>query len=137
MQVDIANLEGYDRTLKIASDRLIANASNETKIRAENLRAAITREVNDLEKVKLKNLDSREKQKIRATVAVKLEAIRADYSKIAEEIIAASAIGTAMSDEQKAAIRKQAGLSADAAAARLQQQLINIDESFKITQASK
>ena len=138
MQVDIANLEGYDRTLKIASDRLIANASNETKIRAENLRASIAREVNDLEKVKLESLDSREKKKIRATVAIKLEAIRADYSKIAEEIIAASAIGTAMSDEQKANIRKQAGLSADAATSRLKQTLNAIDEDmFQITQTSK
>ena len=138
MQVDIANLEGYDRTLKIASDRLIANASNETKIRAENLRASIAREVNDLEKVKLENLDSREKKKIRATVAIKLEAIRADYSKIAEEIIAASAIGAAMSDEQKANIRKQAGLSADAATSRLKQTLNAIDEDmFQITQTSK
>ena len=138
MQVDIANLEGYDRTLKIASDRLIANASNETKIRAENLRASIAREVNDLEKVKLENLDSREKKKIRATVAIKLEAIRADYSKIAEEIIAASAIGAAMSDEQKANIRKQAGLSADAATSRLKQTLNAIDaDMFQITQTSK
>ena len=50
LSIDTANLDSFNKNLKMANDRLIANASNETRMRAENLRAAVAeldREVKD------------------------------------------------------------------------------------------
>jgi len=50
LSIDIANLDSFNKNLKMANDRLVANASNETRMRAENLRAAVAeldREVKD------------------------------------------------------------------------------------------
>tara|TARA_R110000772_G_scaffold3761_2_gene13431 strand:+ start:23 stop:1711 length:1689 start_codon:yes stop_codon:yes gene_type:complete len=102
LSIDIANLDSFNKKLKMANDRLIANASNETRMRAENLRAAVAeldREVKD------RGLD--------IDRVYKGEVLAEKYMQNAVEMISEKELMGGITGEQKKLIMDNARAAAD------------------------
>ena len=102
LSIDIANLDSFNKNLKMANDRLIANASNETRMRAENLRAAVAeldREVKD------RGLD--------IDRVYKGEVLAEKYMQNAVEMISEKELMGGITGEQKKLIMDNARAAAD------------------------